>query len=90
MMSGGDVVPLGKNAVSELHALFDWARASPHGVLLLIDQADASLRHVLTLGLGLGLRLTLALTPTQGTPQPPGSPRTRLPLSLALSLTQSQ
>jgi ATPase family AAA domain-containing protein 3A/B len=45
VMSGGDVVPLGKNAVPELHALFDWARASPHGVLLLIDEADAFLRH---------------------------------------------
>lgn len=28
MMSGGDVVPLGRDAVSELHKIFDWAEAS--------------------------------------------------------------
>jgi hypothetical protein len=45
VMSGGDVVPLGKHAVSELHRLFDWAAASPRGLLLLVDEADAFLRH---------------------------------------------
>lgn len=44
MMSGGDVVPLGMSAVSELHHLFDWAQASRRGVLLLMDEADAFLR----------------------------------------------
>ena len=28
MMSGGDVVPLGKDAVTELHAIFNWAERS--------------------------------------------------------------
>lgn len=28
-MSGGDVAPLGKNAVTELHGLFRWAAKSP-------------------------------------------------------------
>ena len=45
MMSGGDVVPLGKTAVSELHHLFDWAQSSSNGVLLLMDEADAFLRN---------------------------------------------
>jgi len=31
VMSGGDVGPLGRAAVTELHRLFDWARASPRG-----------------------------------------------------------
>jgi len=45
MMSGGDVVPLGRDAVSELHKIFDWAEASAKGVLLFIDEADAFLRR---------------------------------------------
>lgn len=43
VMSGGDVGPLGRAAVTELHRLFDWARASPRGLLLFIDEADAFL-----------------------------------------------
>lgn len=31
-MSGGDVAPLGKNAVTELHGLFRWAAKSPRFV----------------------------------------------------------
>jgi len=45
MMSGGDVVPLGKDAVTELHAIFNWAERSSQGVLLFIDEADAFLRR---------------------------------------------
>lgn len=43
MMSGGDVAPLGRDAVTELHKLFDWAEKSPNGLLLFIDEADAFL-----------------------------------------------
>ena len=43
LMSGGDVGPLGKDAVTELHALFRWARKSPRGLLLFIDEAEAFL-----------------------------------------------
>lgn len=43
IMSGGDVGPLGKDAVTELHAIFRWAKASPRGVLLFIDEAEAFL-----------------------------------------------
>lgn len=43
IMSGGDVGPLGRDAVTELHKLFDWATTSRRGVLLFIDEADAFL-----------------------------------------------
>jgi ATPase family AAA domain-containing protein 3A/B len=42
LMSGGDVGPLGKDAVSELHNLFRWAEKSRHGLLLFIDEVRAS------------------------------------------------
>ncbi|ETW04491.1 hypothetical protein H310_04754 [Aphanomyces invadans] len=43
IMSGGDVGPLGSDAVTELHALFRWAQSSPRGVLIFIDEAEAFL-----------------------------------------------
>jgi len=43
IMSGGDVIPLGKDAVTELHSLFGWASRSRKGLLLFIDEADAFL-----------------------------------------------
>jgi ATPase family AAA domain-containing protein 3A/B len=43
ILSGGDVGPLGADAVTELHALFAWANASPRGVLIFIDEAEAFL-----------------------------------------------
>lgn len=44
IMTGGDVGPLGRDAVTELHNLFDWARRSKRGVVLFMDEADAFLR----------------------------------------------
>lgn len=44
IMSGGDVGPLGKDAVHELNKLFSWANASRRGLILFIDEADAFLR----------------------------------------------
>ena len=43
IMSGGDVGPLGREAVTELHKLFDWSERSRRGLLLFIDEADAFL-----------------------------------------------
>jgi len=43
IMSGGDVAPLGEQAVTELHKLFKWVHRSRRGVLLFIDEADAFL-----------------------------------------------
>ena len=44
-MSGGDVAPLGRDAVTDIHKLFDWANTSPRGLLLLVDEADAFVRR---------------------------------------------
>merc|ERR1719326_613399 len=44
IMSGGDVGPLGKDAVHELNKLFSWANSSRKGLILFIDEADAFLR----------------------------------------------
>ena len=44
IMTGGDVAPLGKEAVTEIHKLFDWANTTNKGVLLFVDEADAFLR----------------------------------------------
>ena len=45
IMSGGDVIPLGKGAVTELHRLFNWAERSSKGVLIFIDEAEAFLQR---------------------------------------------
>eukprot|EP00928_Gymnodinium_smaydae_P088478 TRINITY_DN72560_c0_g1_i1.p1 TRINITY_DN72560_c0_g1~~TRINITY_DN72560_c0_g1_i1.p1 ORF type:complete len:564 (+),score=152.12 TRINITY_DN72560_c0_g1_i1:97-1788(+) len=44
IMSGGDVGPLGKDAVHELNKLFTWANSSKRGLILFIDEAEAFLR----------------------------------------------
>lgn len=44
IMSGGDVGPLGHNAVQELNKLFSWANTSKRGLILFIDEAEAFLR----------------------------------------------
>ncbi|CAB4302187.1 unnamed protein product [Prunus armeniaca] len=43
LMTGGDVAPLGPQAVTKIHELFDWAKKSRQGLLLFIDEADAFL-----------------------------------------------
>lgn len=45
IFTGGDIGPLGRNGVTELHKLFDWASTSKRGVLLFMDEADAFLRR---------------------------------------------
>ena len=45
IMAGSDVAPLGRNAVTEIHKLFDWSDKSSRGLLLFIDEADAFLRR---------------------------------------------
>ncbi|KAM3968557.1 ATPase family AAA domain containing bor [Aphomia sociella] len=44
ILTGGDVAPMGKDAVAAIHKVFDWANTSSKGVLLFIDEADAFLR----------------------------------------------
>ncbi len=43
IMSGGDVSPLGADAVTQIHSLFAWAKHSQRGVLLFIDEAECFL-----------------------------------------------
>jgi ATPase family AAA domain-containing protein 3A/B len=43
IMSGGDVAPLGGEAVTEIHKLFSWVSQSRRGVLLFIDEAESFL-----------------------------------------------
>ncbi len=44
IMSGGDVVPLGPAAVTEIHEVFRWAKSSRRGVMLFIDEAECFLQ----------------------------------------------
>lgn len=44
ILTGGDVAPLGRSAVTEIHKLFDWAAYSRKGLLLFVDEADAFLQ----------------------------------------------
>jgi len=44
LLSGGDVGPLGKDGVTAIHKVFDWAQASRRGLVLFLDEADAFLR----------------------------------------------
>lgn len=43
MFSGGDIGPLGRDAVLHIHKIFDWSQASRRGLLLFIDEAEAFL-----------------------------------------------
>lgn len=45
VFTGGDIAPLGRDAVTELHKLFDWAKTSRRGLLLFVDEADAFLQN---------------------------------------------
>eukprot|EP00956_Cyclotella_meneghiniana_P016696 scaffold26575_cov72-Cyclotella_meneghiniana.AAC.3 len=44
ILTGGDIAPLGRDAVTEIHKLFDWAKTSRKGLLLFVDEADAFLQ----------------------------------------------
>lgn len=44
ILTGGDVAPLGREAVTEIHKLFDWSSHSSKGLLLFVDEADAFLQ----------------------------------------------
>jgi len=44
IISGGDVAPLGGQAVTEIHKLWSWAETENSGVILFIDEADAFLQ----------------------------------------------
>jgi len=69
IMTGGDVGPLGRDATTELHKLFDWANTTGRGLLLFIDEGDAFLGSRARVGLSEDQRNALnALLYRTGTP----------------------
>ncbi|XP_068088004.1 ATPase family AAA domain-containing protein 3-A-like [Hyperolius riggenbachi] len=59
IMTGGDVAPMGREGVTAMHKVFDWANTSKHGLLLFVDKADAFLRKRATEKISEDLRATL-------------------------------
>ncbi|XP_046555418.1 LOW QUALITY PROTEIN: ATPase family AAA domain-containing protein 3-B-like [Haliotis rubra] len=59
IMTGGDVAPMGKEGVTAMHKVFDWAHTSRRGVLLFVDEADAFLRKRSTEVISEDMRATL-------------------------------
>ncbi|CAL2031852.1 unnamed protein product [Caenorhabditis brenneri] len=44
VLTGGDIAPLGRDGVSAIHKVFDWASKSRKGLIVFIDEADAFLQ----------------------------------------------
>ncbi|XP_012252047.2 ATPase family AAA domain-containing protein 3A homolog [Athalia rosae] len=59
ILTGGDVAPLGRDGVTAIHKVFDWASSSRKGLLLFIDEADAFLRKRSSEHISEDLRATL-------------------------------
>ncbi|XP_030584834.1 ATPase family AAA domain containing 3 [Archocentrus centrarchus] len=59
IMTGGDVAPMGRDGVTAMHKVFDWANTSRRGLLLFVDEADAFLRKRATEKISEDLRATL-------------------------------
>ncbi|XP_062397647.1 ATPase family AAA domain-containing protein 3-A-like isoform X2 [Sardina pilchardus] len=59
IMTGGDVAPMGREGVTAMHKVFDWASTSKRGLLLFVDEADAFLRKRSTEKISEDLRATL-------------------------------
>ncbi|KAM5141064.1 ATPase family AAA domain-containing protein 3A [Mantella aurantiaca] len=59
IMTGGDVAPMGRDGVTAMHKVFDWANTSNRGLLLFVDEADAFLRKRATEKISEDLRATL-------------------------------
>lgn len=58
-MTGGDVAPMGRDGVTAIHKVFDWANSSRKGLLLFVDEADAFLRKRSSETISEDLRATL-------------------------------
>ncbi|KAI3370090.1 hypothetical protein L3Q82_024885 [Scortum barcoo] len=59
IMTGGDVAPMGRDGVTAMHKVFDWANTNRRGLLLFVDEADAFLRKRSTEKISEDLRATL-------------------------------
>ncbi|PIO74324.1 ATPase, AAA family [Teladorsagia circumcincta] len=44
ILTGGDIAPMGRDGVSAIHKVFDWAQSSRKGLIVFIDEADAFLQ----------------------------------------------
>ncbi|CAI4224171.1 unnamed protein product [Auanema sp. JU1783] len=44
VLTGGDIAPMGRDGVSAIHKVFDWAQSSRKGLIVFIDEADAFLQ----------------------------------------------
>lgn len=58
ILSGGDVTPMGRDGVTAIHKVFDWATTSRRGLLLFVDEADAFLRKRSSEGMSEGTMLS--------------------------------
>lgn len=58
-MTGGDVAPMGREGVTAIHKVFDWANTTQKGLLLFVDEADAFLRKRSSETISEDLRATL-------------------------------
>jgi len=59
IMTGGDVAPMGRDGVTAVHKLYDWANTSKKGLILFVDEADAFLRKRSSESISEDLRSTL-------------------------------
>ncbi|XP_021921398.1 ATPase family AAA domain-containing protein 3-B [Zootermopsis nevadensis] len=59
IMTGGDVAPMGREGVTAVHKVFDWAGTTHKGLLLFVDEADAFLRKRSSETISEDLRATL-------------------------------
>lgn len=59
ILTGGDVAPMGRDGVTAIHKVFDWANSSRKGLILFIDEADAFLRKRSSESISEDLRATL-------------------------------
>lgn len=68
IFTGGDIAPLGRDGVTELHKLFDWAKTSRRGLLLFVDEADAFLKSRGERSTGTTTTTSISSTSTGATP----------------------
>lgn len=59
ILSGGDVTPMGRDGVTAIHKVFNWANTSRRGLLLFLDEADAFLRKRSSVNMSEDLRAAL-------------------------------
>jgi ATPase family AAA domain-containing protein 3A/B len=59
ILTGGDVAPMGRDGVTAIHKVFDWAATSRKGLILFVDEADAFLRKRSSETISEDLRATL-------------------------------